>query len=336
MTALGPKYTDGRAVLLALALLLACAALSVLALGLGAVRTPPADVVQVLLGRGDALTKQLVIDLRLPRILTALLTGAMFAASGAMLQGVIRNPLASPDIIGVGAGSGLAATIFLLAWPGAPAGGLPWAALVGAWGGFGLVLLLSQVRGQRLNPVRLTLIGVAVAAALNAAQRLILVRAPDGVGSALSFLVGTVYGADAARVGRILPWAALLLPAVLLLSRSLDVLGLGDDLATSLGTRVGRTRLLCLAVAVALAGAAVSGAGILGFVGLLAAHVSRLLVGGQHARLLPVSMLLGALLVLGADTLGRSLLPPLEVPAGIFTTLVGAPYFLYLLKRTKG
>ncbi|MFD2609209.1 FecCD family ABC transporter permease [Deinococcus taklimakanensis] len=333
------RYTTPRALALGLLLIALILGLSVLALGLGAVQTPAADVLDVLFGRGDDLTRQLVLELRAPRILTALLTGAMFAASGAMMQGVIRNPLASPDIIGVGAGAGLAATLFLLAWPDAPAGGLPWAAFCGAWVGFGLVLLLSRewrgLNRNRLHPVRLALVGVAVAAALGAWQQLILVRAPDGLGAALSFLTGTVYGADVGRVMRLLPWALVLLPASLLLSRTLDVLNLGEDLATSLGTRVNAARLLCLTVAVALAGAAVTGAGVLGFVGLLAPHLARLLVGGRHARLLPVAMLLGALLVLAADTLGRVLLPPLEVPAGIFTTLVGAPYFLYLLRKTK-
>ncbi|MBZ9751645.1 iron ABC transporter permease [Deinococcus sp. HMF7604] len=334
-----PRFTTARALALSLGLAALALVLSVLALGVGAVQTPAADVVQVLLGGGDDLTRQLVIDLRAPRIVVALLAGAMFAASGAMMQGVIRNPLASPDIIGVGAGAGLAATIFLLAWPSAPPGGLPWAALVGAWAGFGLVLALARdwtgPQSGSLHPVRLALVGVAVAAALGAAQQLVIVRAPDGLGSALTFLTGTVYGADAARAARLLPWALVLLPAALLLARTLDVLNLGEDLATSLGTRVNAARLLCLTVAVALAGAAVTGAGILGFVGLLAPHVARLLVGARHSRLLPVSMLLGAALVLAADTLGRSLLPPIEVPAGIFTTLVGAPYFLYLLRKAR-
>ena len=332
------KYTAARALSLGLGLALITALLAVLALGLGAVQTPAADVVQVLLGRGDDLTRQLVLELRAPRIIVALLSGAMFAASGAMMQGIIRNPLASPDIIGVGAGSGLAATLFLLAWPAAPAGGLPFAALLGAWAGFGLVLLLAREGGKNqntLHPVRLALVGVAVAAALGAVQQLVLVRAPDGLGSALSFLTGTVYGADGVRVARLWPWALVLLPLALLCARTLDVLSLGEDLATSLGSRVGVSRLFGLAVAVALAGAAVTGAGILGFVGLLAPHLARLLVGAKHARLLPVSMLLGALLVLAADTLGRTLLPPLEVPAGILTTLVGAPYFLFLLRKTR-
>lgn len=336
MTALSApaRFTARRALLVGAALLTLCAALAVLALGLGAVPTPARDVLAALTGGGDALTRQLVLDLRAPRIGVALLCGAMFAASGTIMQGVIRNPLASPDLIGVGAGAGLAATVFLLAWPAAPAGGLPWAALAGAWGGFGLVLLLARERGGALHPVRLALIGVAVASALGAAQQIVLVRAPDGLGSALSFLTGTIYGADVTRLTRVLPWALMLLPGALLLSRTLDVLNLGEDVATALGQRVNPARLLALAVGVALAGAAVTGAGILGFVGLLAPHLARLLVGARHARTLPVSMLLGALLVLAADTLGRALLPPLEVPAGIFTTLVGAPYFLYLLRKS--
>lgn len=332
-----PRYTASRALLVAAVLAGLTALLAVLALGLGAVATPLTEVWPVLLGGGQDLTRQLVLEFRLPRIVTALLCGAMFAASGTVMQGVIRNPLASPDLIGVGAGAGLAATVFLLAWPSAPPGGLPWAALLGAWGGFGLVLLLGHDRrgGHTLHPVRLALIGVAVAAALGAIQQLVLVRAPDGLGTALSFLTGTVYGADAARIGRLWPWALGLLPVSLLFARTLDLLALGEDLATSLGERVRGARLLALAVGVALAGAAVTGAGILGFVGLLAPHLARLLVGARHARSLPVSMLLGALLVLGADTLGRTLLPPIEVPAGIFTTLIGAPYFLYLLRRSR-
>lgn len=331
-------FTARRALLIGLLLAGLTALVSVLALGLGAVRTPAADVVRVLSGGGDDLTRQLVLGLRAPRVLVSGLCGAMFAASGAIMQGVIRNPLASPDLIGVGAGAGLAVTLFLLAWPGAPVGGLPWAALAGAWGGFGLVLLLARegrgAGGSSLHPVRLALVGVAVAAALGAWQGLVLVRAPDGLGTALAFLTGTVYGADVERVARVLPWAVVLLPTALLLSRTLDVLNLGEDLATSLGTRVHAARLLCLGVGVALAGAAVTGAGILGFVGLLAPHLARLLVGGRHGRLVPVSMLVGALLVLAADTLGRTLLPPVEVPAGVLTTLVGAPYFLSLLRRS--
>ncbi|AFZ69270.1 FecCD family ABC transporter permease [Deinococcus peraridilitoris] len=306
---------------------------SVLALGLGAVRTPPTEVLRVLTGGGDELTTRILLELRLPRILVGALTGAMFAASGTVMQGVIRNPLASPDLVGVSAGAGLAATILLLLVPSAPTWALPWGAFLGAWLGFAAVYLLAR-KGGRVAPVRLALIGVAVAAALGATQNLILIRAPDGIGGALAFLTGTIYGADWERLTRVLPWALILLPLSLLITRRLDVLAFGEQVATSLGIRVELARGLALTIAVGLAGAAVTGSGILGFVGLLAPHLARLLVGGLHARLLPVALLLGAILVIGADTLGRALLPPIEIPAGILTTLIGAPYFLWLLRRS--
>lgn len=321
-----------RAAWLVPVLLALLGAAAVLALGFGAVRTPPLDVLHALLGSGDELTQRILVELRLPRVLLAALTGAMFAASGVMLQGVVRNPLASPDLVGVGAGAGLAMTLLLLAFPGAPAWALPWGAFLGAWGGFALVVLLARHAGN-LSPVRLALVGVAVGAALGAAQQLVIVRAPDGVGAALAFLTGTIYGADWERLWRVLPWGAALLPIALLLARRLDVLAFGEAVASSLGTRVELARGAALSVAVGLAAAAVTGSGVLGFVGLLAPHVARLLVGGLHARLLLVAMPLGALLVVLADTIGRSVLPPVEIPAGIITTLLGAPYFLWLLRR---
>nr|WP_051935608.1 iron ABC transporter permease [Deinococcus sp. YIM 77859] len=330
MVSVGARRT--RLLLPALAALLLL--VGTVALGVGAVRTPPLEVLRVLAGGGDELARRILIELRLPRVGVAALSGAMFAASGAVMQGVVRNPLASPDLIGVGAGAGLAATVLLLLAPASPPWALPWGAFAGAWAGFALVVGLARTGGG-LSPVRLALIGVAVGAALNAAQQLVIVRAPDGVASALAFLAGTIYGADAARFARLLPWAAVLLPASLLLTRRLDVLAFGESVAASLGTRVDLARGVALTVAVGLAAAAVTGSGILGFVGLLAPHLARLLVGGLHGRLLPVAMLLGALLVLLADTLGRTLLPPLEVPAGILTTLVGAPYFLWLLRQQR-
>lgn len=311
-------------------LLVLTAGLAFLALGLGAVSTPPAELWAALTG-GDDLTRQLVLELRLPRVLVALLGGGMFAVSGALLQGVARNPLASPDLVGVGAGAGLAVTLLLVV-PAAPAWAVPWGAFVGAWAAFLAVLLLAR-DGPRLPPVRLALIGIAVGAALGAMQQLVLVRAPDGVGAALTFLTGTVYAADWTRLGRLWPWALALLPAALLLARRLDLLALGEDTATALGVRVPLARGVVLTVAVGLAAAAVSACGLLGFVGLIAPHLGRLLVGPRHIRLLPTTLLLGALLVLLADTVGRAALPPLEVPAGLLTTLLGAPYFLHLLRR---
>ncbi|SMB91738.1 FecCD family ABC transporter permease [Deinococcus hopiensis] len=327
-----PAQRARPALAVPLALLVLALGLGFLALGLGAVATPPAQLWAGLTG-GDALTRQLVLELRLPRVLASLLGGAMFAVSGALLQGVARNPLASPDLVGVGAGAGLAVTLLLLAFPGSPAWALPWGAFAGAWLAFLTVLTLAR-DGARLPPVRLALLGIAVAAALGAAQQLLLVRAPDGVGAALTFLTGTVYGADWDRLGRLWPWAAAGLPATLLLAHRLDLLALGEDSATALGVRVPLARYVALTVAVGLAAAAVSACGILGFVGLVAPHLARLLVGPRHLLMLPTAGLLGALLVLLADTVGRAALPPLEIPAGLITTLLGAPYFLFLLRRS--
>lgn len=321
-----------RAGLVAALLLAALLFAAILALGVGAVPTSPSAVIAALLGGGDDLTRRLVLELRLPRVLLGALTGAMFAVSGAVLQAVVRNPLASPDVVGVGAGAGLAAALLLIVTPALPSWLLPWAGALGAWLGFALVYLLAR-QGGRVAPVRLALIGVAVGAGLGAAQTLILTRAPYGVGGALAFLAGTLYGADAPRLLRVLPWALILLPLAALQARRLDVLSFGESVATSLGLGVERARLLALTAAVALAGAAVTGSGLLGFVGLLGPHLARQLVGGLHARLLPVAALLGALLVVLADTAGRVLLPPTELPAGILTTLLGAPYFLWLLRR---
>lgn len=326
MTARTSLYLIGLTLLMVL--------LGVVALGLGTVPVPVLEVFHSFTGQAEELYSRIVLELRLPRILTAALTGAMFAASGTLLQGVIRNPLAAPDVIGVNAGAALAAVLVLLVLPASPSWLLPWGAFAGAWVGFALTYLLSRMNGQ-VSPNRLALVGIAVGAALGSAEQLILVRAPDGVGQALTFLSGTIYGADYIRFYRLLPWAAVLLPLTLLLSRYANLLNLGDDNAISLGVRLERMRLVLLTVAVGLAAAAVTGAGLLGFVGLVAPHMARLMVGPQHQNSLPVSMLLGALLVIGADTLGRSILPPIEIPAGLLTTLIGAPYFLYLLKKNR-
>ena len=313
----------------ALALLLICTC--IVSIGVGAIRIAPIEVLQALTDSSGSVNARIISELRLPRIIVAAICGALFAVSGAMLQGVVRNPLASPDLVGVGAGAGVAAVVTLILLPNAPAWLLPVGAFVGAWLGFALVIWLSVKNGE-VTPLRVALIGLAVGAALGAVQQLVLIRAPDSIGQALSFLAGTVYGADWARVSSLLPWLALL-PVAWLLAGKLDVLAFSDELSKSLGMRLMLARIVCMSVAVALAAAAVTGAGVLGFVGLIGPHAARLLIGSRHSVLLPASALLGALLVVIADALGRGLLPPLEIPAGIITTLIGAPYFLLLMRR---
>jgi ABC-type Fe3+-siderophore transport system permease subunit len=312
---------------LTLSLIVTC----VVSIGIGAVRIAPLEVLQFLTDSSGGVNARIVQELRLPRIIVAVVCGALFAVSGAILQGVVRNPLASPDLVGVGAGAGVAAVVTLILLPSAPAWLLPVGAFVGAWLGFAMVIWLS-VRHGEVTPLRVALIGVAVGAALGAVQQLVLIRAPDGIAQALSFLSGTVYGADWSRVSSLLPWLSLL-PVAWLLAGKLDVLAFSDEVSKSLGMRLMLARVICMSVAVALAAAAVTGAGVLGFVGLIGPHAARLLIGSRHSLLLPTSALLGAILVVVADALGRGLLPPLEIPAGIVTTLIGAPYFLLLVRR---
>ncbi len=323
-----PHVSSQTIIVLLLVIVVIC---SIVSIGIGAIRIPPLEVVRALFDSSGGINARIVQELRLPRIMVALICGALFAVSGTMLQGVVRNPLASPDLVGVGAGAGVFAVITLILLPTAPSWLLPVGAFIGAWLGFALVLLLAY-KNNEITPVRVALIGIAVGAALGAIQQLILVRAPDDIGRALTFLAGTVYGADWSRVERLLPWLVLL-PVAWVLGYKLDVLAFSDDVASGLGMRLMLARVVCMSVAVALAAAAVTGVGVLGFVGLIAPHAARLLVGSRHALLIPTSGLLGAILVVCADALGRGLIPPIEVPAGILTTLIGAPYFLILMRQ---
>ena len=334
MIASKPMPTRPSSITVTLSLALLLITTCIVSIGIGAIRIAPLEVLRALGDSSGSVNARIVNELRLPRVIVAAICGALFAVSGAMLQGVVRNPLASPDLVGVGAGAGTAAVVTLILLPNAPAWLLPVGAFVGAWLGFALVIWLSVNNGQ-VTPLRVALIGVAVGAVLGAVQQLVLIRAPDSIGQALSFLAGTVYGADWSRVSSLLPWLALL-PIAWLLAGKLDVLAFSDEVSKSLGMRLMPARIACMSVAVALAAAGVTGAGVLGFVGLIGPHAARLLIGSRHSVLLPVSALLGALLVVIADALGRGLLPPLEIPAGIVTTLIGAPYFLLLMRRQAG
>ncbi|MBY4677354.1 iron chelate uptake ABC transporter family permease subunit [Marinobacterium arenosum] len=282
-------------------------------------------------GRGAEL---ILTDFRLPRVLVALLAGAGLGLAGALIQGVVRNPLASPDLLGVTAGAGLAATALLVFWPALPFGWLIPGAMAGGW--LAMLLLLWLARDRQLNPARLILIGIALNAWLAALTDWLLVSHPTGIDAALVWLTGSLWGRSWPQLWWLLPWLLLLLPLTLALALRLDLLALGDEAAEGLGAAVIRSRRLALLLAVMLAAVSVAVCGTLSFVGLVAPHLARLLVGAAHRRLLPASAMLGALLVLVADIAGRSLAPPLELPAGILTALIGAPYFLFLLTRYRG
>ncbi|MEG5265292.1 iron chelate uptake ABC transporter family permease subunit [Pseudomonas sp. JDS28PS106] len=270
---------------------------------------------------------------RLPRALIAVITGAAFGLAGAIVQGVIRNPLASPEILGVTQGAGLALTIAIIGLPQLPVAWLPLVACLG--GAAGAVLLAIYNAGVQFSGVRFALSGVAIAVTLSSITEFLILSNPLDINTALLALTGSLWSRNWHHVLLALPFL-ILIPAGLLLAKPLNLIGLGDEAAQTLGTALGRVRLLAMSCAVLLTSLGVGIIGPVGFVGLVAPHMARRLVGGHHQFLLPASMLLGALLLVLADTLGRTLIAPSEIPAGILTAVIGAPYFLWLLARFKG
>lgn len=299
--------------------------------GAGEMLIRPDRVLRALFGYGAESDVMVVQKLRLPRIVTGLLGGAALAASGALLQGVLRNPMASPDIIGVTGGASVAAVMFLTY--GAGQIGIRWLPLCAFAGGVLVSVILYVLSWKKgASPVRLILIGIGIASLTSAATSMMIIFNPKNDALlAYVWLTGSVYAANWQHVWTILPWVSALLPLAFLLSRHVNISLLGDETAISAGSPVERSRRLLLLISVGLAAAAVSVAGNIGFVGLLAPHMARRLVGSNFARLLPVSVLLGALIVLLADLAGRTLFLPLDVPVGVFTAMIGAPFFIYLL-----
>lgn len=312
----------------------ALAAVTVVGLGLGDLAVGPADVVAALVGDASPLVRNVVVELRLPRLLVAALAGAALASGGAVLQAVTRNPLADPLLLGVSGGASVGALGLLLLVPAAPPALLPLA----AFGGATVVLVAVVAAAWRggLAPDRLALVGVGAAAFTAAVVDLLVVRSGLRFAQALVWLSGSTYARDLGDVRLLAPWPLLVVPALWLFGRHVDLLGLGDDAARGLGLRVDGVRLGGLVAGCLLAAAAVSAVGVVGFVGLLGPHLARPLSGPLHRRLVPVAAALGAVLVVGADVVGRSVLAPKEIPAGLVVSLLGAPFFVWLLWRTRG
>ncbi|MDX5378316.1 MAG: iron ABC transporter permease [Halomonas sp.] len=325
---------EHRTLAVTLLLSLALAASAMISLSLGSQATPPTAVLEALFHPARSDIALIVHEIRLPRIVLAILVGACLGVAGLLLQGLVRNPLASPDVIGITGGASLAAVCFLAL--GGAALGEAWLPLAALAGALSVALLILALSGRGVTPARLVLIGIGLAAALGAGTTLVLVLAADTTAmQAYVWLTGSLYAAQWREVAGLAPWALVGLPLALALSRRLDVLALGDELATGLGTAVRGTRLALLLLAVALAGSAVAFAGGLSFVGLLAPHIGRRLVARGHAGLVPATALIGALIVLHADLLGRIAFLPRDLPAGVFVAGIGAPFFVYLLHRWR-
>ncbi|WKT78223.1 FecCD family ABC transporter permease [Lysinibacillus fusiformis] len=309
--------------------------ITIIGLSAGSDFIHPFIVVKELLGYGNGEYDFVLHTLRLPRILMALLVGAALGVAGLILQGIIRNPLAAPDIIGVTSGASMGAIIFIVYFMGSVGiQFLPLAAILGAAIISFIIYLLSWRKG--VTPIRMVLIGIGISALAKAVVTMLLVISEVAATTkAYLWLTGSLYGANMTVVYLLLPWVALLLPLTFVLARTVNVKELGDDIAIGLGVKVQVYRLLFLLISVMLAGSAVAFAGGIAFVGLVAPHMSRLLVGRSFAGLIPVTAIIGGIIVIVADIVARTAFLPKDLPTGVFTAAIGAPFFIYLLFRTR-
>lgn len=276
-------------------------------------------------------TEETIIwSIRFPRNIVGALVGANLAVAGAILQSVMKNPLADPQIVGVSAGAGLAGVLILVAFPGYELM-VPLIAFVGALSAALAVYALAWKNGIR--PTRIILAGVAVAAFLGSGISALLVFYGDRVQGALLWLAGTLSARSWPQVYVILPYSLVGLTLAFIGSKKLTILSLGDETAKGLGLSVEKTRFTMTAIAAFLAASAVSVAGLIGFVGLIIPHVARMIIGSDYRFLLPGSAFLGATVLVISDTMGRVIWSPVEIPVGIIMAFFGAPFFLYLLRR---
>jgi iron complex transport system permease protein len=327
---------DRRVPLIFLFCILATAGAMVINIGVGEYPIPAIDVVKTVfhLPTGEEDYDFIVNTLRLPRMLVAALVGLALGISGAIMQGLTRNPLADPSIIGISSGASLVAVSMLVLFKGISANLLPLAAFGGAMLVAFLIYMLAWRGGD--SPIRLILVGVGLGAITSAATSMMITFGDiNDVQRALIWLTGSVYARSWNEFWPLFGWVLLFAPLACFLARDLNALNLGEDVARGLGSNVTNKRGLLLIIAVALAASTVAAAGTIGFVGLMAPHIARRLVGPDHSGMLPVAGMVGALVVVCADLIGRTLFAPIELPCGLVTAAVGAPFFVYLLWRQR-
>lgn len=329
-------HARGRALPRLLIMLAISIASLLIAIAAGAAAIPLGDVVRALFGSGDATTRAIVIELRLPRAALAFVAGGGLAVSGAVFQALLRNPLADPYVLGVSGGAAVGAIGWIVLGAGAYSAGVPLAALLGALGAVMLVYRIARGVGGALDTRVLLLAGVVVGAFCNALIMLLLTLADlESFRSAVFWMMGSL---AAARWESTVLLIAYMVPGLIVLmghARALDLLLLGEETALFLGTRTERVKLIGYGVASLLVAASVAVCGVIGFVGLIVPHAVRLAWGSEHRLLLPASFLGGGALLLLADTGARVLASPAELPVGVVTALVGVPLFVILLMRGR-
>jgi ferric hydroxamate transport system permease protein len=295
----------------------------------GGVKLPVMEAASALVGGGSDMAQGLVMQLRLPRTLVAALAGAALALSGLLLQGVVRNPLADPSIVGVTQGAGVAVLLTMALIPAAGGGLLSAAACLGAVVTAAAVYVLAKRSG--LKPAVLALIGMAVSAMGSAVITVLVIQSGMSAAAALAWLAGSTYARGWDELPQLALFLLALIPIAIWQARRLDILQFSDESSGGLGLVPAQSRLLVGAVGVLLAAAAVMTVGTVGFIGLIAPHAVRLMTGPNHRRLVPLAVLFGAVLLVLADLVGRTVLAPGEIPSGLISALIGAPYFVWLM-----
>ncbi|CAD7360541.1 FecCD family ABC transporter permease [Staphylococcus schleiferi] len=333
-----PKLKRKQRIVLVTAIIVLCLAI-VWNLTTGEYAMSYRRIIQTFLGQGNAADQLILIDFRLPRMLITLMAGIALSLSGVILQSVTKNPLAEPGILGINAGSGFAIALFI-------AIGqiqadqfvyvLPIISMVGGLLTAFAIFILSYQGDKGLSPASMVLIGVGMSTALSgAALTLMSTFDKDQSEFIATWLAGNIWGDTWPFVFAFLPWLIILVPIVIFQSETLNILNTSDTIAKSVGVPLNKARILLILIAVLLSSAAVSVAGAIGFIGLMGPHIAKSMVGPRHQLFIPISIVIGALLLTVSDTLGKILLQPSGVPAGLVVAVIGAPYFLYLMYRTR-
>ncbi|NWO12642.1 iron ABC transporter permease [Virgibacillus sp.] len=312
---------------------------SIIAIGVGPSSVSMDRLIPTILGNGTFKEDFVFFSIRLPRLIIIVLAGMALSLSGAILQALTRNDLADPGIIGINSGAGVAIAVFFLFMPievGNFVYMLPVVAFIGAMATAILIYIFSYQRKTGLNPIHLVLVGVGFSMALSGLMVILTSGAKnEKVDFIANWLAGNIWGTDWPFILALLPWILILFPYTYIKSHQLNIFGMSEPVGIGLGMHVEKERIVLLMVAVALGAATVSVTGGIAFIGLMAPHIAKGLVGPRHQLFLPITILIGAWLLLVADTIGRNILQPEGIATGIVVAIIGAPYFIYLLLRSK-
>jgi iron complex transport system permease protein len=298
----------------------------------GSLKITIKDIVRAMFIHDGSIHYQIIYNVRLPRVLISALVGISLSLAGAILQAVMRNPLASPSTIGVNSGAAFMAYLILIVFP-QHYGLVPMSAFFGAFITTLFIYALAWKDG--IQPTRMILAGVAITSLLGAGIDSLFSLFPDKLQNATSFMIGGLSAKTWVDFNRLWPYTLIGIVLAFLFPAKLNILGLGDEVAKGLGLKVEQTRFFFIIIASLLAGSSVSVVGLISFVGLIVPHISRMLVGSDYRYLFPTTALVGALLLMLCDTLARMLFDPVEIPVGIILSFLGAPFFLYLLRKKK-